>query len=992
MSYAPSIRMIRESIEAQARAGSPDAVGIEALRGDIERTIQAVRRGIERARDFGVRGLVSEAASVVEDHPDLARQAQELAGLPRASPVVERFWSVHVDNGAEPVALPTADEIDQLVMLVDQAARLRQLLDALRAAALRREPIGNRLAILKKLREADTRNRLWLDQIDSLEREWIKRIGEMRGDSGASREELEEAFTALSSRQWVAPVPRGLKDEIYTLLKPLRADEAGERYAELAGRIHDASALMDRVELERLEAAWATVFHETGRMPSPDLQAMVSPGFEWLGRAAEDDRRQAEFDGLVERLERALDARRPGVEIERQLAQIMDAGRSAPEGVVGRAHAWIEAERDRTRRRHRVILVAAVAAAAVTVAAGALAVSAYSRTKERESAVAALEALLAKGDSPAARALAGEIRAKPELMVAELAALLSREEQLFTEWNAERASMAALFDAMARQLEQAQARARLVEMAAQIESARARVRTKEEESTLDALSQRHADRMIERDKADGKAAEDVLAEVDRQLRDWPLPERWDPAQLNDPARWAAYLATLETARGALERGRADIAGAEVAESRVKLRQEGIEERITEAKSRREELAAALADLAPARLGAGVSVESDLVARLDGILAKRGATLQRMGALGSFEAAKASAPAWSSIQVWRDEAYPRIELALRNPADPAAAATAIEAMQAFVARFPDTPYRARIEELQRRIDPAAKDPIWMPERVRGALADHFYAGLEEVPLAGGDRFFYRRSSDQDRDPLHRAIENLADVQLNPDRLNALLLKRGEQLAGTVRTCALSASWAQAEAAVASADPSEVQGILLDLLERVRGSAEGDAILRARALRDLAVLLRQGGYVPAAAAAPLEEWLGKCARHWSESLSTDWARAAYDPPSNIRNLRRGCEAAISEFPKLKSIVESASAERDRARAEVRPLAPIGVLLPAESEGAARVLGEARDDGPVVLVGRDGLRWRFVEASLVGNRIELTTPGVPAGPVLVFRRIGR
>ena len=82
-----------------------------------------------------------------------------------------------------------------------------------------------------------------------------EQVGSVQEQVAAKRAELEEAFTALATRQWVAPVPRGLKDEIYHRLKPLRAEEAGDRYAELAAQIHDASALMDRDALERLDRA-----------------------------------------------------------------------------------------------------------------------------------------------------------------------------------------------------------------------------------------------------------------------------------------------------------------------------------------------------------------------------------------------------------------------------------------------------------------------------------------------------------------------------------------------------------------------------------------------------------------------------------------------------------------------------------------------------------------------------------------------------------------
>jgi len=993
MSNAPSIRMIREAIEAQSRAGAVDTVSTEALRGDIERMLHGVRRAIERAREFATRGLVSEAASVVEDFPDLERQAQELAALPRSSPSVARFWTAHVDVLDEPIDLPTAEDVEQLAGLVDQAARLRPLLDALRLAALRHEPISNRLAILKKLRETDVRNRLWLDQIDVLERDWLKRIAEMRTDPSATRTELEEAFTALATRQWVAPVPRGLKDEIYQRLRPLRSEEAGDRYAELAARIHDASALMDRAELERLEAAWAAVFHETGRMPTADLQAVVAPGFEWLGRAADEDRRQTEFDGTVDRLERALDARQSAVEVERQLAALRDSGRSAPEGVVARAHAWIEAERDRARRRHRVVLVASLASAAALVVAGWVAVQAYSREMARDSAYEVLSGVVAAGDAPAARAFAEEIRANPLLSSAEMSVLLAQTDELGRAWDAERARLAVQLDSIAADLARSSTRKRLTELSGELSAAATVARLKEETQRVVALQQLHADRMVERDQADARTADQGLAATDALLQPWSLPDRWSPPEQLDLARWTEYAAALERAKGALERTILDVAGADVQESRLRLRLDGVASLLSESTSRRAELAGALDDLSDRRLGAAVSAESDLIERLDAVLAARGGTLQRMGLLAGFETAQRAGVAWRSIQSWRDDVYPKLEFALRDPNDTVAAASALAALQAFLANHPESPYRSAAEELIRRVDPAAAVPLWTAERVRGALADSFYSGLEEVPYRGSDRFFYRRTSQESRNPMQRAVENLGDLQVLPEKLNSMLLNPGEQVLGTTRPCAVSGLWTIAEREAEAADHSSVQGVLLDLLEKLRTGGDGDVLFRARALRDAAVVLRQSGHVPAEAMKPLDAWLAQCSTQWADALTVDWPRAAYEAPANARSLRRDADAAIRAFPALLTIAEAAKDERARARDAIRPLAPIGVLLPSVSGVRGRLLGGGeRPDGPGVVVVRTGLRWSFTDVQLVANRIEGAVAGLPDGPVLVFRRVGR
>ena len=990
MSHAPSLRQIREAIEAHARASAVDEVALASLRQDVAQMREALRLAIDRTRDFASRGLVSEAASVIEDFPDLARQTEALINFPRSSSAASRFWHEHVELDEVPGWMPTAEDVDALVRITEQASRLRGLLDALRVASLRRESIGNRLAILKKLREADGQNRLWLDQIDSLEREWLKRIGEMRTDPGVTREELEEAFTALSTRQWIASVPRGLKDEIYARVKPMRAEAAGDQYGELVGKIHDAAALMDRAELERLEAAWAQVYHETGRMPDESVQASVASAFEWLGRVASEERAQAEFDGLVTQLERMLDMRAPAAEIERQVATLRDSGRSAPDGVLARAQGYIAAERDRTRRRHRLVLIASLATATVLVSAGVLAITAYARAKDRDTAAAALKALLEKGDVTGAHELANQIRGNPDLLSAEVNALLAREEQTLGEWNVERAGVSRSIEALRAELEKTLARARLKQVATELAALGKRAKTSQEQAELEQLALRHAARERERDAADAKTADEGLASVDALLKDWPLPDRWTAAQSADAARWSAYIVLLERARGTLDQLATEIAGSDIQESRIKTRTDGVAARLDEAKARRDELAVALAALAPGRVGGAVNAESDFVERLKTLLAQHGATLRRLGQDAAFEKSQRFAEAWESIERWRDKVWPTVDLAVGRQADAAAVPAALQALNQFLADFPRTPYRARVEELIRRIDPASQTPIWSSDRVRGAVSDQFYSGLEEVPFAGGDRFFYRRPSSADRDPMHRAVENLADLTGNPDRLNAFLPAAGDVLLGGTRPSLVSAAWGQLEQSLSAADQSEVQGLLLDLLERLRAMQQGDLLFRVRALRDLAVVLKQSGHTPLAAEKPLDEWLARCSRLWSASLSVDWPLAAHSAPANVRSLRSEAATAVSEFPKLVQIAEAAREERERAKRELRPLAPIGVLLPAAAADAPREIGEPRADGPVVLVAEGQGGFRFIEGQLTGNRVA-AAKDIPSGPVLVFRRTG-
>jgi hypothetical protein len=327
MNTIPSVRSIRDALTEEAGQAISDPVALENLRANVAACARGIRRAIDRARDFSQRGLISEAAGLVEDFPDLARQAEALMELPSSNPSVARLWSEQIDLQSSLVSLPTREEVDALAGYGTRALEHRVMLDGLRIASLRAEPITVRLRLLRKIRAADSRNRMWLDQIERVEQEWLKRIGQLRHKDNPSRVELDEALAALEANEWVATVPRGLKEEIYAKVKPLRAGEAVGRYAELAAQIHDAASRMDRDELLNLEGAWALVNQETGRMPDEALAADIASAFDWLTRLQDEENAQAEFNGKVELLERMLLECRPDVEVERQIASLRD-GRS----------------------------------------------------------------------------------------------------------------------------------------------------------------------------------------------------------------------------------------------------------------------------------------------------------------------------------------------------------------------------------------------------------------------------------------------------------------------------------------------------------------------------------------------------------------------------------------------------------------------------------------------------------------------------------------
>ncbi|MEY3143959.1 MAG: hypothetical protein RLY21_2452 [Planctomycetota bacterium] len=988
MSQIPSVRSIREGLLEQARQTAPDAVALATVRQDLDACVRGVRKAIDRALDFASRGLVCEAASVIEDFPDLARQAEALRTLPSSDQTIGRIWYEQVGEAAARLPMPTQAEVDELAAITVRAVEHRALLDALRVSALRGEPIPARLRILKRLRSADQRNRMWLDQVEALENSWLKHFAELRQKPGATRTELDEALSALETHEWVASVPRGLREELHARVMPLRAGEAGERYATLAGEIHEAASLMDRAALLRLEEAWAKINLETGRMPEAALAASVAPAFAWLTNLENEERARAAFDAEVERLELMLNDARPSIEIERQVAVLRDARRDAPEGLVERALAFVEAERERLRRRHRLFLLAAASVAIVLGVVGVYLVQATSESRSRARELAALTAAVDADEADKAGAIATEIRGRGGEPDAALAAALVRADALVRTREARTAEIKRLVGDLSVELDRKPERARVLA----IKDALAVARTEAEEPervTIDGLERRRIDRLGEIDQEADRASRAAADAADAALKSWKLPSAWTDAAQVDPQEWARYLATLESTRQALEAAQSATTGFDTGVSRLALKIELVDARIAEAKSRAEALGTALRELDPVRLCAPVTLEVDFEKRLNDALTKHGAILARQQRLGDFETARDLSPAWLAIQTWRDDHRPKLATLLGPKLDGDASTDqhgrVLELLSDFLAKHPASPLTEAVKGVAARFDPTRAAEIWTAERVAEQLASARLADLEEVPLADGRRFYRRPAGGVD--PRNRAVENLGDLMADPEKLDSILVVKREEMVGKPAPNEVSVAWTLALARLQGAAVSDVRPVLLDLLMAISAS-KSDPILRLRAMREGCDILEQSGQMPAVLAEPLRSWRTMLANSANEAVIADWARAGYEPEVNFRTARREAAAALERFPNLTTVLAESRAEQARAAGILQALVPWGVLEPADGN-TPRVVSARRDSGRFFFVAKSGTGFEIAELAIKDGAVVSPTQ-LPKGPILVFRRL--
>ncbi|MFM7134781.1 MAG: hypothetical protein ACKO0W_10740, partial [Planctomycetota bacterium] len=247
-----------------------------------------------------------------------------------------------------------------------------------------------------------------------------------------------------------------------------------------------------------------------------------------------------------------------------------------------------------------------------------------------------------------------------------------------------------------------------------------------------------------------------------------------------------------------------------------------------------------------------------------------------------------------------------------------------------------------------------------------------------------------------DHLGRAVDSLGELREEPEKLGAMIL-RGDAIGGPVRRSAVSQAWGNALLRIQTARPGEVASILTTMLATIAKGTEGDSLFRVRALRDGAELAVNSGHFEAQVAQAVEAWLELMRRDAGEIVSVDWVRAAYENSPENRALRRKSADMIRRFPEIAGMVGSAEEEQRRLGSQLAPLAPIGVLLVAATDGAARTVagdppGRPVADGDVVLLVRDGTQWRMQDARVRDGRVATESLDVPAGPVLVFRRVNQ
>jgi hypothetical protein len=966
---------IAERIRGVLLQGNADREALHRLADAHAREVGKVNTMLARCQRWVQRGCASEALS-------LADAAQLIPGA-----AALRLEGAHDawNRLLHAAGLPPAPEVDvalleALVAVAGKQDALASQLGAMRHAFLRRAPLQERLQALHVLADRDPRNPAWLDAVRRLEREAVAALAD------AAREAVRTEDTTLAG-------------EIVERLDAMALRE--EEHAELFGRVRRITEANRLLQVQRDARACADRLHAAAA--AMDLEALSGHVSAWDALCAKGDPGEAlrrEVEGPLDLMKRALDRRELAARQKAALDQLelaldeardVDALDRLADAVDRLETEWPSALRTRlqerrsqhvARRTRRRALVGAVSVVLLgcLLGAGWWVGRAWAAERRFDDAIAEVDRRVAVGELDAAakvvEALAAEPAhaARPELAGARLRVANARDRARAAEAGAD--EIIARLDRM-RATSQDPVE---MEMAAREVSG---VLGSQPASRRDAV-----EAAIARLRAAASTASDRSLEASRgafHALTARLQEVADPARSKagkfDRAAWSSaadsFDAIAREARAAASTAAAQRDGQAAAESLQGLATEA-SQRASQARAMADRLELVRGTLQKLEQSTDEQATLDLWERL---LREGGDVLAERGMLRACESARDAAASGLGIRAWRSVVVPGL-LAGRGDSqrgmealDWGDAATA-RAMDGVLTRHldeqPRSPYRPVAEQLcglaRRTVGVTGAEPS-IAGAARAAIASTGYAGLLEQSFEGG-RLLYRRNTRQSPSPLAQAIESKADLLKSPEALPDRKAPAFKPTGG-VRAWSGAAAVDEALAALQGADGVRARDAILKMLAQLRGATVSDPVLHWHATRDLWRIWLQ-------MFADESDPEDAAAARWVRSLDGVSALLGEDPillgssESNARSqsVRRQALDQLSRTFDASALLVAARRRDAVMSAGVRPMAPVGVMLPA-ADGALGIVTAKRGQRGAVPV-RDGDGWKLCPLRVEDGRV--------------------
>jgi hypothetical protein len=992
MSLTPTIREVQQALESLPPHDGDDLQRMQSA-ATVRSFALALRQSITRALDFSEEGLLGEAHGVIVDFPDLLEQSMAWSAVLARKDAVGAFARASSD-GIAPARESEHDKIEQVMLAHgDRETDLRSF----RKASLEGEGPAGLRPRLRALMAAEGGSGPWLEQLATIEREWVEDI-RRRLPTGIDEVELIGFADELRRGGWAARVDPEFARQVESRAQPLRAQVAQRRFEELLADVVRSQAAGDLDEVDRLERSWADLQRSTGVMPTDEQVAAAAPVFAWSAATSAQREREAAHARALDELDLLLLDQANAQAVLTAWTRIRDSAMPVPEGLELRAARFIQLHEEREARRHRLQLVGGVAAMLVLGGVLAFAVVAYQRSTERKAALDAVMAAIDANDGERAVSLAQAIEK------AHSGALTAAEQGALDAAVSLRDRLLALEAKAERELAQVDEAVGPDAQLPRVAGAEAALKGLLAEAGLSAATKARVDLALGRctarreEIASGHdaVARTAMGEADEVLRDWPSPSQWSPRDRVDPERWQRYRSALERLAASLEAARTSVRETERAGKRLEPDLDAVKDRLEEATERMASLEAALRSVAPAELAREITTEQQYIDRIKGMLkGQTGVVLGDLGLRSAFEESDQCDDALLALAEWRETLRPSLLAQLGRdfevPDDPAVAQKAMLELESHLRRFPESPLRPGLESLRDTLDPAKRQLVTTVADIVAALERDGIAGLQVVNLRDKGRFFYRRAGVQGG-PTKGALETAADLLEAPDKLGSARFTKPEQVRGEPMDAPASVVWAaeldRLRGARSSAVVPVISGMLIRLAAVKPNDPGQDALMQLAVLASLTEIAIDGLGQPVDAdrARELRAWLESIRKQNAGLLAVDWVKVAHSPGAITTQQRREAADLFRAFPLKQGMTLQSAAQQFSGLGAA--YAPVGVMMPADGNRGSRKVVLWRPVESALAVSHSLGRSTLVAVRVANGSASDAGLALPRGPILLYR----
>jgi hypothetical protein len=287
---------------------------------------------------------------------------------------------------------------------------LETLLGRHRYLALAGGPLKDRLAVLRKIAEADPLTPVWNDDVAAYEAERIKEIqGEAnRALAARDAQTLETLVAEMQESPWINLPPKPFTQKLAKARDDVRRAAAYDELRRLENELNLAHASLDAAAGRALREEWNAASAVCRPAAEDAVVQSAAPALEWL--AMQDAREAGEkaFQQSVADLERAFDGPAPQglgqrAHLESLYHGALRHGFDLPPTLENRYRLRIE-HLDLTATRRTRLKVAAAAVVLIVVGGGiALGVTQQIHRRQVEATVTALAALVERAKQDPSR-------------------------------------------------------------------------------------------------------------------------------------------------------------------------------------------------------------------------------------------------------------------------------------------------------------------------------------------------------------------------------------------------------------------------------------------------------------------------------------------------------------------------------------------------------------------------------------------------------------